>query len=42
VKNINSFLREYGLPSLEDDQGAASPDLLGFADAIAVSFDDFD
>jgi hypothetical protein len=34
VKEIEAFLKKYGLPGPDDDQGAASLDLLNFADAI--------
>jgi hypothetical protein len=34
VKEIESFLEKYGLPGMDDDQGAASLDSLDFSDAI--------
>lgn len=41
VKEIESFLKKYGLPGPDDDQGAASPDLLDFTDAIIDNSLDF-
>jgi hypothetical protein len=41
VKEIESFLKKYGLPSPDDDQGAASLDLLDFADAADADFESY-
>jgi hypothetical protein len=41
VNEIEAFLKKYGLPGPDDDQGAASFDSLGFEDVADANLESY-